>query len=427
MGSLQEVLISIVFSTIFVSVGSLLCAFTVREKLRVRWYWLVGITLALSVIYYGFRLIHWTFILPFLGLSFLVYRAIADVQPQKLLFLMMVVVSYLLFSNSVFYIFEGSAYTWNLADLDTVLIGFCVSGPFMLWLLNTKIWPSLRNLDTTGIRWLWVVPAAFMSLNVIMSSSHLQSLWNREASWLYTLLTSLFAIASAIVSFLVVDMLKKARDLTRYEDERRMIEAQLSVQVKRFEELAKHVQNVRVMRHDMRHHIRVVEGLLCEGNVQEAKEYLKNYDSMMEEARGVPISANFIGDIIGRRAHETAAAHGIDVDIQCALPVDCFVADLDLCVVLGNLMENALNACIRQQFGRKYIRATARQIGDEVQLFVENSCECTNVEDQLARGLGMPSITAMAERYGGITRFSCDETVFIARVLMYRQADRIAD
>lgn len=433
----NEALRSIVLSLTFVMPGGFLCLFTMRERLRYAWPVLLLQLTVEGVLYYFLRRLSWLGILPFLGIVFLNYRHVVNAQPNKILFIMMVVVTYLLFMNSIFYVFEGSAYTWDWSDLRMLLLGFLVSMPPMTWMLRRRLWPAIRDLDTTSVRWLWTVPAMFMALNVIVNSSHIQNLLDFQLTWVYTLLTTLFALASTVVSLLVLDMLKKTQDLARYQEDLRIIDAQMDVQERRFEEFQSYIEKIRVMRHDMRHHLRTLSGMLTEGAYDSAAAYLREYEATFSEPDAAPVCANHVADLVIRRYQSLCRERHIAMTAKAAIPAQFWVSDTELCILLGNALENALNACGRQAEEARYIQLHVRATETELGIAMENNCM---PEEQAGRemmssadvpvertGKGVPSITAIAKKYGGMASFRKEGHTFHMRVLMYRPAAASAD
>lgn len=429
MDAWNELLRSIVLSLCFVLPGGFLCLFTMRERLRYPWPVLILQILAEGVLYYFLRRLSWLGVLPFLGVVFVNYLHVVKAQPNKILFIMMVVVTYLLFMNSLFFVFEGSAYTWDWSDLRLLLAGFAVSLPPMAWMLRRKLWPAICDLDTSGIRWLWTIPALFMALNVIVNSSHIQSLLDFQASWVYTVLTTLFALASTVVSLLVLDMLKKTQDLSSTRENLRMIDAQMALQAKRFEEFQAYIEQIRVLRHDMRHHLRILSGMLAEGATDSAAQYLREYQLTIEEPEGEPICANHVADLVLRRYQSLCRAQGIALEAKVAIPAQFWVSDIELCILLGNALENALNACGQQQEAGRYIRLHVRATDAELGIAMENNCalqgrpgqEMMSTADLPTEraGWGVSSITTVAKKYGGMASFRRAGDIFHMTVLMY--------
>lgn len=422
-----------VFLIIFYACGTWLCAFTVRERIRVPRYLLVLFVLLESLITYGLRLLHWSGNIPFVFITYWLYCKMADVEPFKLLYILLVVVTYLVVSNIVFYMFEGSSYTWDWSDLDTVLLGFATSMAPMSWFLRKRIWPRLQRVSVQNARWLWIVPAAFIVINLLIGSSHIQFLLGDNTSWVYNLSTILITVTTVVICFLVLTILEKMQDSVEYENNMRLVDMQIATQARRFSEMTKYMNDIRVMRHDMRHHMRMIQLLLAEGKHDEIRAYLKEYDDETSQQDALSYSANYVGDLIARHSQLRGQAAGIDVDIRCALPERTWISDTDLCVVLGNLMENAINACVLQREGTKFIRANARAEGSEAIITIENSCNAFEDNDSEQRrlagihestGFGIPSIRAVAAKYNGTATFERKGNRHYAVVLLYEPMEK---
>ncbi|MEG2120125.1 MAG: GHKL domain-containing protein, partial [Pseudoflavonifractor sp.] len=73
--------------------------------------------------------------------------------------------------------------------------------------------------------------------------------------------------------------------------------------------------------------------------------------------------------------HFIAQARAAEAEVTCIarIPAELDIADMDLCVVLGNLMENAVLACQKQQEGRRFLTVRAQVVGRQLALSVENS------------------------------------------------------
>lgn len=112
------------------------------------------------------------------------------------------------------------------------------------------------------------------------------------------------------------------------------------------------------------------------------------------------------------------------MEVSAALPQSIRVSESDLCVLLSNALENALNACRKQKEnglpGR--IEVTAYEREGKLLLQIINSCddsvifsEGLPVADLPEHGIGVRSICAIVERYGGIYSFLVKDRQFILR------------
>lgn len=200
-------------------------------------------------------------------------------------------------------------------------------------------------------------------------------------------------------------LLRAIITLTDYE--RLQSESRLSALREMYYQGLQREQNqVRTLRHDMRNHMAVLQGLLDNGDTGKAEEYLR-------ELLG---SAALSG---GRRicAHETANAVlsvklgemerlGIPSDLQVNLPEKLDISDTDLCALLGNALDNAMEACTKVK--TPDIRLRCRMDKGMLMLMVSNPLSGdekpglgTTKADGKNHGFGLPGMAEIARRCGG--------------------------
>ncbi|WP_367931973.1 ATP-binding protein [Enterocloster citroniae] len=117
----------------------------------------------------------------------------------------------------------------------------------------------------------------------------------------------------------------------------------------------------------------------------------------------------------------------IQFDAQVSYPDNCPVSDTEATVILGNMLENAVDACQRESGTRKIIRLRIRQRKESSLLFItDNTCTVPVrfTEDmkvplsskRKGAGIGIMSIREIADRYDGDVRFEQKEGMFYASV-----------
>lgn len=116
----------------------------------------------------------------------------------------------------------------------------------------------------------------------------------------------------------------------------------------------------------------------------------------------------------------------VNLDMRCA----GFLDNLDLCVLFGNILDNALEACAELPPERKaYIRITGGQSANMFTLRVENSCKRTSVlinglpvtakANAQLHGFGLKNVKAVLEKYGGSLHVLQEESgVFVLTILI---------
>lgn len=185
-------------------------------------------------------------------------------------------------------------------------------------------------------------------------------------------------------------------------------------------------ERTRAFRHDMKNHLSVVEGLLKRGDESQALAYLQKLGTAAEAlsfpvSTGNPVVDILLGDKLG-----LAQADGVQVAVSLALPrPSAQVADLDLCVIFANALDNALRAC-QQVEGQAFLRVTGARQGDFYMLEFENSCPPA---PPWGMGTGLSNVRAVAERYGGVITVEQRPDRFRLNVLLNisgQETDRLA-
>lgn len=201
----------------------------------------------------------------------------------------------------------------------------------------------------------------------------------------------------------------------------------------RYREISANIEESRRARHDIRHHLNVIGVLNRQGKPDELNRYLQQYEAFCEELENLKFSGWPSFDNILRYYTELAKSEGITVetDIQPFSSSPAFDV-IDMTVITGNLMENAIEACRRAGSGPHFIRIWIR-LGDASLLMrLENSCPSDGQDTERftdgsqfvshkrpsARGYGLKSIRYVAGKYGGSAEFCKKNGIFTARIVL---------
>ncbi|MEG1240824.1 MAG: ATP-binding protein [Oscillospiraceae bacterium] len=202
---------------------------------------------------------------------------------------------------------------------------------------------------------------------------------------------------------------------------------QLVMEQARYETLAKHIGETDRLVHDMRHHMLSFQDFSQRGDLQGLRRYLDGIVETYQTEEMPTICARPTVDVILRHNLALALEADIEVEHQVEIPTEFNRSDLDLCIVFGNLMENALEACLRQTEGERFIRVNTDCIGGKMlAIRVENSfagelvwrggiCESAK---RKGSGLGLASVKSVAEQNGGSCCFTAKDSIFTAEVLL---------
>ena len=182
---------------------------------------------------------------------------------------------------------------------------------------------------------------------------------------------------------------------------------------------------VRRLRHDLRNHLTALQGLLARGQTKAADDYLKQLlDSAALHGRR-RLCENETADIVLSAKAQAMEQAGVNARFGVSLPKELPLAPTDLCALLGNALDNALEAARRTPEGWVSVRARADK--GLLMLRVENSAPglpvrekngrfATNKADKSAHGFGLAGMEEIARRCGGTLEAKAEEGRFALTV-----------
>ena len=183
--------------------------------------------------------------------------------------------------------------------------------------------------------------------------------------------------------------------------------------------LLESIENMRILRHDYLMHIRA---LLCIPDKQAVDEYLQRLLNQYQQPARLELCKNrFVNDLMSLYARQ-CEEEKIDLRCSISIPADIEIDELDLCIVIGNLMQNAIDACTRLQSGR-YIHVNVRYENRKLFLVMENSFDgivLRNGARIISRkrngGIGLLSVQRITDAEGNDFDFTFDDHAFTAMV-----------
>ena len=192
----------------------------------------------------------------------------------------------------------------------------------------------------------------------------------------------------------------------------------ISKQREHYNQTLDYIEQVRIIRHDFRHHI---HALLYMDKEQQVK-YLKNLQKELETSEQKIFCENqAVNGLIQEyavRAEKAGISFTARLDLSAHIPID----DLTLCIVIGNLLENAMEASKKMEKD-SFIRIQARMDGDHLLMLVENAYNGSIQEkngnilsSKKDGGLGMLSIQRILNRPGDEFDVYFNDDTFTAMV-----------
>lgn len=192
---------------------------------------------------------------------------------------------------------------------------------------------------------------------------------------------------------------------------------------KYYSEVENMYTQMRGWRHDYRHHIQTMKVHMVNGDYGEIDKYLDMLDDDLTNVETVIKTGNKMADAILNSKLSLARKQNIRVKAEAKIPVSLTVSELDLCIVIGNLLDNAIDACMELPEAERLIRLYMEMKGNYLYLAVTNTAagmKKTHFKTTKGdgHGLGLTRIDAIIKKYGGYLTRASEDGAFSTEVLL---------
>lgn len=366
-------------------------------------------------------------------LSMVIYFSAVKAEIPKLLFIYILVMDYIMIIRGIS-VFLDIRFFWEPTD-SYRLIGSAVgpslrmlllllTAPFAFIFLNETKERVLKSDASQIWNSIWLLPA-LTTFVVLLFTYDLDTATVRGLSFLMARVCLL--IMTLIVYYILVSSLDVLRMQAEDAERSRNREAISALQHTQYSRLQKQIEETRQARHDLHQHLNLIQAYLDQGDNQALQDYIRKYGQKLPPTTWKSYCANYAADTIVRYYAEQAEAAGITFEAQINLPQELSVDEPDLCILLGNLLENAVESCRRFTAGTPAIRIHAQIAGSHaISITVDNSCPFAPTEENKkflstkhsGPGTGTLSIRNIAAQYHGIADFQYEDGVFYASVFL---------
>jgi len=208
--------------------------------------------------------------------------------------------------------------------------------------------------------------------------------------------------------------------------DRRIAEYQNDLMTKHCEEVQHIYKTMRGWRHDYHNHIQTL--LALNGDKEKTEQYLLNLNHDLSTVDTVIKTGNVMVDAILNSKLSLIKEKKIAVNAKAVVPPKLHISDIDLCVVIGNLLDNAMEACLRQpEEDRRYIRVFIGVLKVQLYISVTNSLcghlkksqkSYLSTKGSEGHGFGLTRIDRIVEKYGGYKNRQNEDGVFVTEIML---------
>lgn len=274
----------------------------------------------------------------------------------------------------------------------------------------------------------WILSLLFVGLNLFMIPVHPELLYSGRMMQGYLVISLALLLLLCLFYGLFYLM---AASLNR-NDRLRQENQFLSMQQAQYDNLRIAIAETREARHDMRHHFNALKSLAGRREWEKLEDYLSGALDGIPDAE-LNLCENPAVDGVASHYGLLYRKHKIPFSFALDLPGELPVQEIDLCLVLSNLLENALEASLKSEPAKRKIRTQVYLYSKYMVLVtVENTYDGAIKEKngvfqsskRRGAGVGIQSVRRIAEKNGGYSRFSYKDGVFCANVMLRAEPSR---
>ncbi len=363
-------------------------------------------------------------IILYLGFYVVCIRA----QLTKLLFILLTVLNYGSFVAIVFSYFAYHRFPiaidrpYSFFSTGILVLTYSISYPILYRMVNLKLKALITFPENNRFwRYLWLVPATFC-LSYYYNLYANGGIISFSANPSNVLFAVFFNLGALFVTYLVMHLLGESNANLRLKAEN----YQLGMQSMQYENLKGRMEDARRAKHDLRQVLAVVQSYLKDDDKNGLSEYMRRYEISLPSASPISYCGDYALNALIVYYADMAEAKYIRFDAKVQYPDGLDIADTDAAVLFGNLLENAVEACMRQTEGKRFILLHTKVIQGMLVITLDNSYsgaiersgEAFLSSKSKREGIGTSSIRKIAKKYNGTAQFHFDDTSFHASVIV---------
>lgn len=384
------------------------------------------------------------------------------------------------YGYGVMELFQSPAVTWFCTVLPQAAISW------MLWYRLSKKWKllmlpilgtvtaailALFGLGLNNLNWVnpmrvmseWLVPATVLLLlaaaafdavkgNMLLRRFFRYLAWSIPVVafvWVFSLLVkgnlaqalktafssligpthTLFYLCGQLSTLLLLlgfvqAVLELIADMARQDAEVQTLTVRERYAAENLEIMRQAQEETRRQRHEMRHHLTLLEEMLSQRQDSRASDYIRSLLSEVEALPSGTYSDNMVINAIAGHYLNLAKAEGVRVDANIKAEKELSLRDEELCVLLTNLLENALEACRAMRYEQdRLLSLRIVSKGDHILIACENSTDMpvtiaqdgtisTSKSDADNHGYGISAMRRIVEKHCGALKLSCADGRF---------------
>lgn len=241
-----------------------------------------------------------------------------------------------------------------------------------------------------------------------------------------TIVISIGALSIVLITYYIF---VKLNEFYKERSDYKIVEIKNEMLIKEMEEKEKLYEEVRRVRHDLTNHIICIEGLLEQGKSESVQAYIENLKCKIIKTYTWIKTGNDAVDAILNQKRAEGNEKNINIDMKVNIPSDIKIKSIDLCTILGNALDNGIEANEKiRDLDKRNMIIDIKQYKDYISMEISNPAQNNPIDeegklkttkaDKENHGLGIKSIKATVEKYKGILNYEYNDGIFTLNIML---------
>lgn len=292
--------------------------------------------------------------------------------------------------------------------------------------LKERILRLFDQISTRGSAMILLMPVFFLILlytgrQTVLSDNVLQS-GGLPVLTFYLV----FCVFMLVFYFLAISDILRTIDQRTTEEQLTAAREIVSLKRRNYEQLMDYQKQVRIIKHDFSHHLHALEHM----NDEERAAYVGELRSELDRSDKLVFCDNAAVNSLLQEYKTRANDAGVDFQTEISIEKDLPLDSLSICVILGNLLENAIEACAKcDEDAERFILLQMRDEAEGLRIMVKNSYNgkirtyrSRLLTTKKSGGLGMLSIKRLLDDPGDDFDYYYDDDIFVAMIYLKHRA-----
>ena len=306
------------------------------------------------------------------------------------------------------------SYLFSLGILMSKFMMFVI----VLIIYISKVKLNSENIKVKQLAILSILPITTIFMIVIMYNV-LFYITSVQLKILFVF-SSVLMILSNIITFYVIN---KQNRLSKAEYELKLLSENIKEQTRHYKELQLSHEEIRQMRHNMRNMCIAIIAEIKAGNTHKAIEQLNSNITIIDDTNKIIDTGHPSIDTIIESKLNICNELNINMRISYQYERKININEIEIAVIIGNILDNAIEACKKIDKGDKEIWGIIKADNTHIIINVKNTAKEFNDFKTLKRnsknhGHGLRSIKHIANKYNGYAKFSFDKNTFSSYVVL---------